>query len=254
MLTAYDWPGNVRELASVIERADGGTLFLDEVGELPLDAQVRLLRIVQDKVLERVGGGRPIHVDVRIIAATHRNLEEMVAEGKFREDLWYRLGVFPIPLPPLRERLADIPALATHFASRSGWRLGGASLTLSPSDIQLLTAYDWPGNVRELASVIERAAILGAGKRLDIAAAIGVRHNRASQSPPSFVPAQLVDTPFLKLDQAMAKHIEGALAKARGRIEGPGGAADLLGITPHTLRSRMRKLKVEWARFRGQNG
>src|SRR5690606_4337300 len=143
------------------ERADGGTLFLDECGELPPAVQVRLLRVLQDGVIERVGGERPMHVDVRIVAATHRDLEAMVADGRFRQDLWYRIAVFPIRLPALRERPADIPAMAAHFAIRAAGRLGMPPLSPSPEDIGLLVSYRWPGNVRELAAVVERAAILG---------------------------------------------------------------------------------------------
>ena len=156
------------------ERADGGTLFLDECGELPLAAQVRLLRILQDGTFERVGGERQMNCDVRIIAATHRDLPSMVAAGRFREDLWYRVAVFPIRLPPLRERIEDIPMLATHFALRAASRLGSPALVPTPEDLDLLVAYSWPGNVRELAAVIERAAILGDGKRLEVAKALGV--------------------------------------------------------------------------------
>jgi hydrogenase-4 transcriptional activator len=245
------------------ERADGGTLFLDEIGELPLDAQVRLLRVLQEHVFERVGGTRGIHVDVRVVAATHRNLEDMVAAGTFREDLWYRLSVFPIFLPPLRERPSDIPALAAHFAWRAGKRLGGTPLVPSESDVELLVQYDWPGNVRELVTVIERAAILGGGKKLNVPAALGVRVNSPRQSvapaalalaSPSAgrspVPARS-DEGFFTLDEAMARHIERALEETHGRIEGKGGAADLLDINPHTLRSRMKKLGVNWGRFRG---
>ncbi|HVZ33746.1 MAG TPA: sigma-54 dependent transcriptional regulator, partial [Polyangiaceae bacterium] len=244
------------------ERADGGTLFLDEVGELPLDAQVRLLRVLQEHVFERVGGTRGIHVDVRVVAATHRNLEDMVQAGTFREDLWYRLSVFPIFLPPLRERQSDIPALAAHFAWRAGKRLGGTPLVPSESDVELLLQYDWPGNVRELVTVIERAAILGGGKKLQMAAALGVRATgglRASTPAPlpiaanvSAAPASKRDQEFLTLDQAMARHIEQALESTHGRIEGKGGAAELLDINPHTLRSRMKKLGVNWSRFRGR--
>jgi hydrogenase-4 transcriptional activator len=244
------------------ERADGGTLFLDEVGELPLDAQVRLLRVLQEHVFERVGGTRAIHVDVRVVAATHRNLEDMVAAGTFREDLWYRMSVFPIFLPPLRERPSDIPALAAHFAWRAGKRLGGTPLVPSEADVELLLQYDWPGNVRELVTVIERAAILGGGKKLHMAAALGVRApQRPSQPPPlaalssaAIAPRPLAlpsNDAFLTLDQAMAKHIERALEETHGRIEGKGGAAELLDINPHTLRSRMKKLGVNWGRFRG---
>jgi hydrogenase-4 transcriptional activator len=255
------------------ERADGGTLFLDEIGELPLDAQVRLLRVLQERMFERVGGTRPIHVDVRVVAATHRNLEDMVQAGTFREDLWYRLSVFPVYLPPLRERPTDVPALAAHFAWKAGRRLGGAPLVPSDEDVDILLQYDWPGNVRELAAVIERAAILGGGKRLNVAAALGLKSpvSRASSPPPqvAVVPALAgsaeralpqvtnLDTRrreeearFPTLDEAMAQHIERALVKTNGRIEGKGGAADLLDINPHTLRSRMKKLGVTWSRFR----
>lgn len=232
------------------ERSDGGTLFLDEVGELPLEAQVRLLRVLQEGVLERVGGHKPIRVDVRIVAATHRPLEEMARRGEFREDLWYRLSVFPLYLPPLRERPHDIPELAAHFAGRAGRRLGGAALLPSPEDIELLLAYEWPGNVRELAAVIERAAILGNGKRLDLAKALGARAQKPPSKPELVGPAD--PQPFPTLDEAMGRHIEHALARTLGRIEGRGGAAELLGINPHTLRSRMRKLGLDWRRYRTQ--
>jgi transcriptional regulator with GAF, ATPase, and Fis domain len=235
------------------ERADGGTLFLDEVGELPLAAQVRLLRVLQDGSLLRVGGQQPVRVDVRIVAATHRRLDEMVRAGTFREDLWYRIGVFPILLPPLRERCEDIPELAAHFAWRAGKRLGGHPLNPSPEDIQRLLAYPWPGNVRELAAVIERAAILGDGKRLEIAAALGgfgPGPAAPRSAPAPTAPSEGIAT----LDGAMIEHLERALTATRGRIEGPDGAAAMLGINPHTLRSRMRKLGLDWQRFRKGRG
>ena len=248
------------------ERADGGTLFLDEIGELPHAAQVRLLRVLQDGSLERVGGHQPITVDVRIVAATHRNLETMVADGSFREDLWYRISVFPIRLPPLRERDEDIPALATHFAKRSGMKLSGVPLLPSERDIELLRTYSWPGNVRELGAVIERAAILGDGKRLEISKALGAPQPIVVQERPSaFPPAPSVTVrpvandasaheqpgPGVQpLDHAMRSHIERALSSTLGRIEGPFGAAKVLGINPHTLRARMRKLGIEWSRYR----
>ncbi|HEX2723248.1 MAG TPA: sigma-54-dependent Fis family transcriptional regulator [Gemmatimonadaceae bacterium] len=231
------------------ERADGGTLFLDEVGELPLDAQVRLLRILQDGTFERVGGQKTLTVDVRIITATHRDLQHMVAHRLFREDLWYRIGVFPIRLPPLRERLEDLPALAAHFASRAGLRLGAPPLVPTPADLDLLLSYPWPGNVRELASVIERAAILGEGKSLQIAAALGFlpAGDTRSDQPAATPPPRGIS---VTLADASRRHIEAVLSSTRGRIEGASGAAAQLGINPHTLRSRMRKLGIQWARFR----
>jgi transcriptional regulator with GAF, ATPase, and Fis domain len=236
------------------ERADGGTLFLDECGELPLAAQVRLLRILQEGSFERVGGERQLHVDVRIVAATHRDLQGLVAAGRFREDLWYRLAVFPVRLPPLRERREDIPSLAAHFALRAARRLGTAPLVPSAEDIHLLVSYPWPGNVRELAAVIERAAILGEGQRLELALALGAAPARPAPRPPEELPPVAASDggggPWLTLDAAMARHIEAALGRARGRVEGPGGAAELLDINPHTLRARMRKLGVDWRRYR----
>jgi DNA-binding NtrC family response regulator len=177
----------------------------------------------------------------------------MIARGTFREDLWYRIGVFPIRLPPLRERIEDIPPLAAHFAWRAGNRLGGAPLSLSPQDIELLLSYSWPGNVRELAAVIERAAILGNGHELRVAAALGVSAERrpgVGEERRAAVPVVNDTAPELSLNAAMARHIEEALSATRGRIEGPKGAAAKLGINPHTLRARMRKLSIDWSRFR----
>ena len=236
------------------ERADGGTLFLDEVGELPLAAQVRLLGILQDGSFERVGGQRQLHVDVRVVAATNRDVRTMVADGLFREDLWYRIAVFIIRIPPLRERMEDIPALAAHFALRAAKRLGTPSIVPSLEDNDLLVTYSWPGNVRELAAVIERAAILGNGRRLDVAKALGV--DAEIVSPGALTERALpVAQPggpdqFATLDAATASYIEAALIRTQGRIEGPYGAGKLLGINPHTLRARMRKLGVDWKRFR----
>jgi transcriptional regulator with GAF, ATPase, and Fis domain len=232
------------------ERADGGTLFLDEVGELPLHAQVRLLRVLQDGTFERVGGQKLLHADVRVVAATNRDLHAMVSEGTFREDLWYRLAVFLVHLPPLRDRIEDIPPLALHFARRAATRFGTPPLAPSPDDVALLSSYAWPGNVRELSSVMERAVILGNGRRLEVAKALGpVSPMAPIGSAPAPTP---VGAPLAKarLDVAITQHIEAALTRSYGRIEGPFGAAAILDVNPHTLRARMRRLGIDWRRFR----
>ncbi len=238
------------------ERADGGTLFLDEIGELPPAAQVRLLRILQDGSFERVGGTRTLHADVRIVAATHRDLHAMVGEGRFREDLWYRLAVFVIHLPPLRERPEDIAALATHFALRAATRFGLPPLTPTRDDVTLLAGYAWPGNIRELGAVMDRAVLLGQGRVLEVAKALGpaggagprVTSMESLAIPP--VTGPLPEPPGSRLDEAMTRHIEAALARTFGRVEGPFGAARALGVNPHTLRARMRKLGIDWKAHR----
>jgi transcriptional regulator with GAF, ATPase, and Fis domain len=239
------------------ERADGGTLFLDEIGELPLAAQVRLLRVLQDGTYERVGGQSPRRTDVRIIAATHRDLTHLVGAGLFRQDLWYRISVFPLWIPPLRKRIGDLPLLARHFAERAAARLGQAPLVPTPEDLALLSTYSWPGNIRELAAVIERAAILGHGKRLELAASLPVHPGPAAVgSAAAFIPSppERLAEEVWSLDSVVIGHIERALAHTSGRIEGPSGAAALLQVNPHTLRARMRKLRIDWARFRARGG
>ena len=240
--------GAIGQRRGWFERADQGTLFLDEVGELPLPVQVRLLRVLQDGSLQRVGAEQTLHVDVRIVAATHRDLPAMVAQGGFREDLWYRLAVFPIRIPPVRERRADIPDLARHFARRACLKLGLPPRLPDERDLALLADYPWPGNVRELATVIERAALLGSGDRLDCAAALGMPASAAA--PVSAAPAAMHNGDFPTLDAAMAAHIRAALVRTHGRVEGRRGAARLLAINPHTLRARMRKLGVVPAEHR----
>jgi hydrogenase-4 transcriptional activator len=235
------------------ERADMGTLFLDEIGELPLDAQVRFLRVLQDGFVERVGGTTPIRVNVRVVAATHRDLALMVRESTFREDLWYRIAVFPILLPPLRDRVEDIPAFAHHFAERAAVRFGLAPVAPTDDQIELLQSYDWPGNIRELGAVIDRAAILGNGLSLEISTALGVdgpgrraaAHSQGESKVTSAAPRTIAS-----LDEAMRRHIEAALRATHGRVEGSQGAAKLLKINPHTLRARMRKLRLDWSEFR----
>ena len=249
------------------ERADRGTLFLDEIGELPVPAQIRLLRVLQDHQIERVGGKSSLHVDVRIVAATHRDLSAMVKAKAFREDLWYRINIFPILLPTLRERPEDIPALVKHFAQRAATRFGLPFVEPTGTDLGLLAAYDWPGNIRELGAVIDRAAILGGGRTLDVATALGLGRQPPSppRTPPDTTLFEVVPEDPLTgaarspaptpsgldtLAVAMSRHIERALAATRGRIEGPRGAAAILDINPHTLRARMRKLGIDPARFR----
>ncbi|MEQ1855910.1 MAG: sigma 54-interacting transcriptional regulator [Longimicrobiales bacterium] len=234
------------------ERADEGTLLLDEIGDMPLAAQVRLLRVLQEGTFERVGGEQAISVHVRVVAATHRDLPALVQAGRFREDLWYRIAGFPIVLPPLRERRQDIPALVEHFARRAAKRFGLKFQTATPHDLELLAAYEWPGNIRELGTVIDRAAILGEGERLDVAKALGVAATAVplQRSEPELVVPSVVSTGVSPLADAMRVHIEAALRATHGRIEGPRGTATVLGINPHTLRARMRKLGVDWARFR----
>jgi len=234
------------------ERADGGTLFLDEIGELSAAAQVRLLRILQDGWLERVGGQKTIHVDVRIIAATHRDLTVNVAENKFREDLWYRIAVFPIRLPALRERREDISVFATYLAERAAKRFGLYLVMPTPEQINLLSTYDWPGNVRELAAVIDRAAILGNGSCLEIAKSLG------QTEKPFSLPSEgiLLNDPsnnvpeIIPLDDAVREHIKKVLVKTKGRVEGIDGAAARLKVNPSTLRAKMIKLKIDGQEFR----
>lgn len=236
------------------ERADGGTLFLDEVGELPAAAQVRLLRVLQDGSLQRVGGHDTVHVDVRIVAATHRDLSSMVSAGNFREDLWYRMSVFPIQLPPLRERLADLPELVDYFADRAGKRLGAPNLKATALDLERLQQYHWPGNVRELAAVIERAAILGGGRALDVSGALAAPTAGGGPSPSVRPDAPgAAHRASSTLDDVVRAHIRQVLAACHGRIEGPFGAAKVLDINPHTLRARMKKLGISWSQFRAEN-
>ncbi len=240
--------GAVQAKRGRFERADGGTLFFDEIGELTLEAQVKLLRVLQDKQFERLGGNRTLAVDVRVVAATNRDLQRAVTQGQFREDLWFRLNVFPIALPPLRQRREDVPALVQWFLERKSREMGLPwQPRLAPEALAQLQAYDWPGNVRELQNVIERAMILSRGRELDFA---GLGEGiPASAAMPLASPAAAGQGPaFESLDQAMAAHIRRALAAAHGQVQGPHGAAALLGLHPSTLRARMRRLGVAFGR------
>jgi len=227
------------------ERANKGTIFLDEIGELPPAAQVRLLRVLQSREIERVGGAKTISLDIRIIAATNRNLEEMIKDGLFREDLWFRLNVFPISIPPLRRRSGDIPALVRHLIERKAKELKLRDTPdLATGSIETLMAYDWPGNVRELENAIERALILhpeGPLQFEDLGGARGTQGDRQYRSSAPVV---------LGLDEVIKRHIELVLEKTGGKIHGPGGAGELLGINPDTLRYRMKKLGISFKKGR----
>jgi transcriptional regulator with GAF, ATPase, and Fis domain len=241
--------GAVTRRKGWFEQANKGTLFLDEIGELTLPAQVRLLRVVQDGEVVRVGGERPVRVHVRIVAATHRDLPGMVESQQFREDLYYRLSVFPIVIPPLRDRPSDVRAFAEYFAERAANRFGLKPVPVSDDDVRVLTEYQWPGNVREIAAVMDRAVLIGQGRTLNVAAALGPIGTVNSHAPARGTDAG-TPTRIEPLDVIVRRHIEAALAETRGRVEGSLGAARLLRINPHTLRARMRKLKINWQAFR----
>jgi DNA-binding NtrC family response regulator len=237
--------GAVSQKRGRFERANKGTIFLDEIGELPAQAQVRLLRVLQTKEIERVGGTTSIPVDVRILSATNRNLEKMIASGRFREDLWFRLNVFPIMIPPLRQRREDIAALVHHFIDRKSKEM---KLTerpaLAPGALDRLMVYDWPGNVRELENLIERALIQQRN---------GVLSFETLSAPQVPVSHEVTrdagrNRTVLSLDEINGQHIRKALETAGGKINGPGGAAQILGLHPNTLRSRMSKLGIPYGK------
>ncbi|MGD9546447.1 MAG: sigma 54-interacting transcriptional regulator [Candidatus Krumholzibacteriia bacterium] len=243
--------GAVARRTGWFERADGGTLLLDEIGELPRAAQVRLLRVLQDGSMQRVGAESHLRVDVRVIAATHADLAAMVKAGEFREDLWYRLAVFPLLLPPLRDRLQDIPALVDMLARRAARRFGFRPRAPRAEDLAMLAAYPWPGNVRELGSVIDRAVILGEGRNLEIAKALGISTRKGLSVHRTKEPSTRTATgEIAPLDEVIVRHLETALTAARGRIEGTDGAAAMLGLNPNTLRSKLRKHGIDARNFR----
>lgn len=254
------------------EQADGGTLFLDEIGDLPLQIQGRLLRVLQNGVMERLGSNRPIPVNVRIIAATNRPLKAMLKQGTFREDLYYRLNAFPVSIPPLRERTGDLPQLIYHFIEKACKKMNLSHMPkLAPGTIGDLEAYSWPGNVRELENLVERAMTLnpegplrlhqflpGDPVRLikqnggdslkemvaqQVEAALDVRMKNIEMTV-SCQREGKKEVPLQTLDEAMAQHIRMALDQCRGKVHGPGGAAELLNIHSSTLRKRMDKLKI----------
>jgi formate hydrogenlyase transcriptional activator len=224
------------------ESANGGTIFLDEVGDLPAEIQIALLRVLQEREIERVGSSRPIAVDVRVVAATHRDLNALVAEGKFRQDLLYRLNVVPIQMPPLRERVADIPLLVEYFIDRFGKRAGKKFRTIDKKFLKAFQAYGWPGNVRELQNVIERAVILSEDDTLVVDETW--LKQESARNP---VRPRTLDGALVRQEKEM---IEAALAESQGRISGPAGAAAKLGLPARTLDSKIKRLKINKYRFK----
>ena len=241
--------GAHRQRQGHFELADGGTIFLDEVGELPVDAQVKLLRVLQEHEISRVGSENAIKVDVRVIAATNRDLVEMVEAGRFRMDLFYRLNVFPLTLPPLRERREDIPLLVAKFLADQARAQGRTFTRLSEDGMRLLLDYHWPGNIRELQNVIERAAILARDKVVPIAPHL-VHSGIGAPSEPHAARGQTVETrapQLTSLAENEARYIRQVLEHTGWAIAGRGGAAEILGLPASTLRSRMKKLGIERA-------
>ena len=242
--------GAIERRIGRFELADGGTIFLDEVGELPLETQVKLLRVLQEREFEPVGSSRSVHVDVRIIATTNRSLQESINAGTFRSDLYYRLNVFPLEVPPLRERPADISQLAMFFLTRYSRRLGKKMDGISATALEKFTSYSWPGNVRELQNVIERAVILSQGSLLEVDTDLISVSTAGTHPDPTRERASMVQptetSPALRtLDEVERDHISAVLLQTRGVIEGANGAAKTLGMHPNTLRHRMEKLGIK---------
>jgi formate hydrogenlyase transcriptional activator len=234
--------GALQRRQGKFELADGGTLFLDEIGELPADTQVALLRVLQEREFERVGGNRPIRTDVRVIAATNRDLQTAIAERAFRSDLFYRLNVFPVEIPPLHERPTDIPILVEYFVHRLSKRAGKKITGISSQTLELLQSYPWPGNIRELQNVVERAVIVSDGELLTVDS-----RWLAGRSTLSPAVKQPLGDALGDRERAM---IEGALAETKGRVSGPSGAAAKLGLPRSTLESKIRSLGLNKNRFR----
>jgi transcriptional regulator with GAF, ATPase, and Fis domain len=243
--------GALKDRLGRFQTADGGTLFLDEIGEVPIELQSKLLRVLQEGQFERVGEDRTRQVDVRIIAATNRNLQQEAAAGRFRQDLYYRLSVFPITVPSLRERSEDIPILAKHFIARTCARLNCPAVRITPAQLKQLQRYDWPGNIRELQNVIERAVILARGGVLQLELVLPAGTAEAN-------PALRAETAALAASRIIREekwrereraNILAALKQANGKVYGSGGAAELLGVKPNTLAYRMKVIGIRKKRF-----
>jgi formate hydrogenlyase transcriptional activator len=226
------------------EAADRGTIFLDEVGELPLETQITLLRVLQEREFERVGSSHPVSVDVRIVAATNRDLKTAISAGAFRQDVFYRLNVFPIRLPALRERATDIPLLTEYLVDRFAKKTGKQFKQIAKDSLQLLQTYPWPGNIRELQNVLERAVIVSEGDTLTVDATW-----IQSDASPVSIPMDRLSATLAATEKEL---IEAALAESRGRISGPLGAAAKLGIPRQTLDSKIANLQISKNQFRAQ--
>jgi formate hydrogenlyase transcriptional activator len=225
------------------EAANGGTIFLDEVGDVPPEIQVALLRVLQEREIERVGADKPIPVELRVIAATHRNLEQLVADGKFRQDLLYRLNVVPITVPSLRERVEDISVLVEYFVDRFGRKAGRKFRIIERETLKLFQEYNWPGNIRELQNVVERAVILSEGDTFSVDET-WLRRERTAVA----VPVDTLGGVLLRQEREM---IKAALAESNGRISGPTGAATKLRLPRATLEAKIRRLGIDKFRFKG---
>jgi formate hydrogenlyase transcriptional activator len=240
--------GALQKRLGRFESADGGTIFLDEIGELPAETQPALLRVLQEREFERVGSNKPIAVDVRVLAATNRDLKAAVTRGAFRQDLFYRLNVFPIEIPPLRERVDDIPLLVEYLLERYAKKAGKRIRQIRKKTLELLQAYDWPGNIRELQNVIERAVILCDGDTFSVEDTWF--KGESSQSGPTVSNGGAIIERESVLVHQEKKIIEAALAASEGRISGPVGAAARLGIPRQTLDSKIRALRIDKRRFK----
>lgn len=233
--------GAITQKIGRVELADQGTLFLDEIGDIPLELQPKLLRVLQEREFERLGSTQTKQVNVRIVAATHRNLEEMILEKQFRSDLYYRINVFPIVIPPLRERAEDIPLLVRHFVRQFAQRMNKTIDAISPETMEALTRYSWPGNIRELQNVIERSVVMHDKGKLIV---------KMSSRCREWCAATPALTSYGGSSMGDRELIDAALAEARGRVSGPLGAAVKLGIPPSTLESRIRSMNINKYQFK----